>query len=238
MIKFDIITIFPKALENFVAEGIYRIAAKKALAEVKIYDLRIWSSNKHRQVDDRPYGGGAGMVIKIEPVYKALKELSTENTIVIMTSPVGQKLTQKLLHEIADGTVKTAKKNINSKPGDLHYIILCGHYEGFDERIREHLVDLDISVGDYVLSGGELPALTIVDGTIRLIPGVLGNSESAVNESFENDMLDYPVLTRPFEYNAWKVPEMLLKGHHKDIKNARDDASILLTKKLRSDLLK
>lgn len=189
---------------------------KKGLVEVKVHNLRNWSKGNHRQVDDRPYGGGAGMVLMVEPIFDALKELKTNaNTKVIMTSPSGAKLTQSMLHEFSGD--KSEEKE------DKHFIILCGHYEGFDERIREHLIDYDISIGEYVLSGGELPALIIMDGITRLVPGVLGNAHSAETESFEDGKMDFPVWTRPEVFNGWNVPKILLQGHHKNIENYRSE---------------
>jgi tRNA (guanine37-N1)-methyltransferase len=217
MLKFDIITIFPKQVENFLNEGIYRIAKTKGIVDVNVHDLRKWSDDKHRSVDDKPYGGGAGMIIMVEPIDKAIKELKKENTKVIITTPRGQRLTQKVLKSF-------------SKSETEHYIILCGHYEGFDERIHEFLADYEVSIGDFVLSQGELPALVLIDGIIRLLPGVLGNSDSLLEESFE-DGLEYPQYTRPEEYNGMKVPEVLLSGHHKKIQEWKKEKSIGLTTK-------
>lgn len=233
MIKFDVITIFPDQILTFAKEGVFRIAEKNRLVEIKVHNLRDWSNNKHKQVDDRPYGGGAGMVLMIEPIFKALAQLKTENSKVIVTSPVGQKLTQKLLRELSgtDSNAESIDGNRSKVFSDLHYIIICGHYEGFDERIKQNLIDIDISVGDYVLSGGELPALIIMDGIIRLIPGVLGNELSAQTESFENGKFDFPVWTRPAEFNGWKVPDVMLEGHHKKISEYRDKVTKLVRPK-------
>lgn len=224
MIKIEILTIFPEQLENFLQYSIPAIAVEKQLVEIKVHNLRKWTTDKHQTVDDRPFGGGAGMLMKVEPVYNALKDLRQPNTVVIATTPRGEKLTQSKLREF-------------SSVEDAHYIILCGHYEGFDERILENLVDLQISVGDYVLSGGELPALIIVDGIIRLIPGVLGNSASTETESFENNLLEHPHYTRPEEFNGWKVPEILLSGDHKKIEQWRQEKSKAITDKHRPDLI-
>jgi tRNA (guanine37-N1)-methyltransferase len=174
-------------------------------------------------VDDTPYGGGPGMVFMVEPIYNALRELRRDNSIVFLTSPKGERLTQKKLVELSEDL-------------DSHYIILCGHYEGFDQRIHDYLVDYEFSIGDYILSGGELPALVLVDGITRLIPGVLGNEQSLDSESFTGDILDYPQYTKPSEFNNWKVPEVLLSGNHKDIKEWREKQSRMDTKKKRPDM--
>lgn len=207
--KFDIITIFPNVIQEYIDTGILRIAQEKELVEINVHDLRKWTEDNHRTVDDTPYGGGPGMVMKIEPIYKALKELRKEKSIVCITTPKGEKLTQSKVEEF-------------SKKEDAHYIIICGRYEGVDQRVHEHLVDLEFSIGDYVLSGGELPALVFVDSVTRLIPGVLGNIESLESESFtQEDKLDFPQYTKPEEFEGWKVPEVLLSGNHKKIEDWR-----------------
>lgn len=221
--KFDIITIFPEQIEHFIQYGIFRIAQNNGV-EIKVHDLRKWTDDNHKTVDDRPYGGGAGMVMKIEPVYKALKEIKTKSAKVIAMVPHGIRLDQQMLRGL-------------SAESDADYILLCGHYEGFDQRILDNLVDYEISVGDYVLSGGELPTLTLIDGIIRLLPGVLGNESSSVDESFENNLLEYPHYTRPEKFNGWSVPETLLTGNHKEIEIWRRDQSLIRTRKNRPDLL-
>lgn len=208
MFKFDIVTIFPKIIEEYINTGIVRIAREKGLIQIDVHDLRQWTDDNHKTVDDTPYGGGPGMIMKVEPIYKALKDLKKENTIVAITTPKGERLIQKKLVEF-------------SRTDDLHMIILCGRYEGFDQRIHDHLVDYEFSVGEYILSGGELPALTLVDGISRLIPGVLGNDQSLDDETFNDDMLEYPQYTKPEVFNNWKVPEVLLSGNHKKIKDFR-----------------
>ncbi|MGI6484175.1 MAG: tRNA (guanosine(37)-N1)-methyltransferase TrmD [Candidatus Dojkabacteria bacterium] len=208
MTKFDIITIFPKTIEEYINTGIIRIAREKGLVKINVHDLRKWATDRHKTVDDTPYGGGPGMIMKVEPIYKAIQELKKENTLVAITTPKGEQLKQKKLVEF-------------SKEKDLHMIILCGRYEGFDQRIHDHLVDYEFSVGEYVLSGGELPALVLVDGITRLISGVLGNESSLENESFNNDMLEYPQYTKPEVFNKWSVPKVLLSGNHKEIENFR-----------------
>lgn len=208
MTKFDIVTIFPKTIEEYINTGIVRIAREKGLVEINVHDLRKWTTDKHKTVDDTPYGGGPGMIMKVEPIYKAIHELKRENTLVAITTPKGKQLKQKKLVEF-------------SKEKDLHMIILCGRYEGFDQRIHDHLVDYEFSIGEYVLSGGELPALVLVDGITRLIPGVLGNESSLDEETFNDNLLEYPQYTKPEKFNGWKVPDVLLSGNHKEIEEYR-----------------
>ena len=219
---FDIVTIFPKVVQEYIDTGILRIAQEKKLVEINVHDLRDWADDKHNTVDDTPYGGGPGMVLKVEPIFKAIEELKKENTKVLLTSPKGEKLTQGKL------------ENFSKEEG--HYIILCGRYEGFDQRINDNLVDYEFSIGDYVLSGGELPALVLVDGITRLIPGVLGNEESLESESFNNDMLDFPQYTKPEDFNGWKIPEVLKSGNHEEIKKWREEESKKVTSSNRPDL--
>lgn len=210
MMKFDIITIFPNIAEEYIHTGILNNALKKNIVEIKVHDLRKWTKDKHKTVDDTPYGGGPGMIMKIEPIYKAIKELKKDNSIVAITTPKGKQLNQSDLETMA-------------KKEDLHIILLCGRYEGFDQRIHDYLVDYEFSVGPYILSGGELPALTLVDGIIRLIPGVLGNEASLLDETFNNGVSDFPQYTKPEEFNGWKVPEVLLSGNHREIEKYRQE---------------
>jgi len=212
MIHFDIVTIFPEVISAYTNSSIIKRAQEKELVKINIHNLRNWAKDKHKSVDDKPYGGGPGMLMKIEPIFNCLKDLKKENSIVILTSPKGERLTQKKLKELSQNT-------------NAHYIILCGHYEGFDQRIHDYLVDYEYSIGDYVLSGGELPALVLVDGITRLIPGVLGNEESLISETFNSDIPDYPQYTKPEEFNGWKVPDILLSGNHKEIKEWRESMS-------------
>ena len=212
MIHFDIVTIFPEVISAYTNSSIIKRAQEKELVKINIHNLRNWAKDKHKSVDDKPYGGGPGMLMKIEPIFNCLKDLKKENSIVILTSPKGERLTQKKLKELSQDT-------------NAHYIILCGHYEGFDQRIHDYLVDYEYSIGDYVLSGGELPALVLVDGITRLIPGVLGNEESLISETFNSDIPDYPQYTKPEEFNGWKVPDILLSGNHKEIKEWRESMS-------------
>ena len=206
--KFDIITIFPNIVEEYINTGIVSNALKKGIVEINVHDLRKWTSDNHKTVDDTPYGGGPGMIMKVEPIFKAIQELKKENTIVAITTPKGEKIVQSKLKDFS----------LNQ---DLHIIILCGRYEGFDQRIHDNLVDYEFSVGDYVLSGGELPALVLVDGITRLLPGVLGNEDSLKDESFNDGSLEYPQYTKPEEFNGWKVPQVLLSGNHKEISEYR-----------------
>ncbi|NLZ24292.1 tRNA (guanosine(37)-N1)-methyltransferase TrmD [Candidatus Dojkabacteria bacterium] len=208
--KFDIVTIFPEVVSTYTGSSILKRAQEKGLVEIEVHNLRDWALDKHRVVDDTPYGGGPGMIIKVEPVFNCLKDLKKDNSLVILTSPKGERLVQSKLKELSE------KQN-------AHYIILCGHYEGFDQRIHDYLVDYEFSIGDYVLSGGELPALVLVDGVIRLIPGVLGNEDSLILETFTEGVVDYPQYTKPQQFNNWKVPDVLLSGDHQKIDKWREE---------------
>lgn len=225
-IGFDIITIFPEMFHAYLGEGILKRAVQKELVDVKVYNLRDFASDKHKTVDDYPYGGGPGMVMKIEPIYNAVKTIKSDGLerLTIMLSPQGtifnQKMAEKLLSE---------KKRI---------LFVCGRYEGIDERVVESLVDEEISIGDYVMTGGELAALVIIDSIARLIPGVLGDEESAKEESFTWGLLDYPHYTRPPEFMGMKVPDILLSGNHKEIWRWRRKEALKRTMKRRPDLLK
>ncbi len=225
---FDILTIFPDQISQYIQQGVTNIAMKKGLVDIKVHDLRKWSKDNHKSVDDSPFGGGAGMVMMVGPIYEAIKAIKKEigdDAKVVITTPRGKTLNQKLLTEL-------------STKSDAHYIILCGHYEGIDERVFDNLIDIEISLGDFVLSGGELPALVIMDGIIRLIPDVLGNSNSPVEESFSNGLLEYPQYTRPSNFNDWHVPEILLSGNHSEIEKWRKKESERITKEKRPDLVK
>ncbi len=226
MNQFDILTIFPTSVNSFLKEGVFRIAQEKGLAKIRAFDLRNWTHDKHRKIDDTPYGGGAGMIMKIEPIDRAIKDLRKKGSKVIAMTPRGQTLDQKVL------------KGFLSKKENQHYIILSGHYEGIDERVYDSLVDYEVSIGDFILSGGELPALVFVDAYLRLIPGVLGNEESSKEESFENNTLEYPQYTRPENYDDMKVPDILLSGDHKKIREWREKEAKRITKLKRPDLIK
>jgi tRNA (guanine37-N1)-methyltransferase len=230
MIKVDIITLFPDMFSGPFDESMIKRAQDRKLVNITIHNLRTWGINERGTVDDRPYAGGVGMLLMVEPVYKAINELKTKDSVVILMTPQGEPFKQKI-----------AKKLSQEK----HLIILCGHYEGFDERIREHLVDLEISIGDFVLTGGEIPAMAITDAIVRLVPGVLNKSEATEFESFEQvtidqspvTLLEYPHYTRPEEFQGWKVPEVLLSGNHVEIEKWRKQKALERTKKRRPDLI-
>jgi len=214
MAKIFIVTIFPQQIKTFLSEGVFRIASEKGLLQTEVVDLRDWGEGKHKKVDDRPYGGGPGMLLMVDPIYKCVQELKKKekSSLVVLFSPSGKILDQKDLQVYSDSYFKKHQS----------YILLCGHYEGFDARVHKHIADVEISLGKFVISGGELPALVFVDGITRLIPGVLGNELSPRQESFQNgEEIDYPQYTRPSEYKGWKVPEILLSGHHENIKKWR-----------------
>ena len=219
--RIKVLSLFPKMFDGILNESIIKRAIDDKKVNIDVIDLRSYSKDKHNKVDDTIYGGGAGMLIKCEPVFDAIDDLKTKNTKVIMLSPDGVKYNQEKAYELSK------EKNI---------ILLCGHYEGFDERINT-VVDEKISIGDYVLTGGEIPAMAIIDSVTRLLPGVI-NEESHLNDSFNNDLLDYPQYTKPKEYRGMKVPDVLLSGDHKMIDEWRREEQIKKTKKQRPDLLK
>ena len=219
--RIKVLSLFPKMFDGILNESIIKRAIDDKKVNIDVIDLRSYSKDKHNKVDDTIYGGGAGMLIKCEPVFDAIDDLKTKNTKVIMLSPDGVKYNQEKAYELSK------EKNI---------ILLCGHYEGFDERINT-VVDEKISIGDYVLTGGEIPAMAIIDSVTRLLPGVI-NEESHLNDSFNNDLLDYPQYTIPQEYRGMKVPDVLLSGDHKKIDEWRREEQIKKTKKQRPDLLK
>lgn len=218
--QIDILTLFPKMFDGFLNESIIKRAVINNLVKINIIDFRKYSPLPNNQVDAPPYGGGAGMLLRCEPIFLCLDEIKKEDSHVILLSPEGKTFNQKIANNL-----KKYK----------HLILICGHYEGFDERIKT-LVDEIISIGDFVLTGGEIPAMAISDAIIRLIPNVI-NEESLKNESFNNNLLDYPQYTKPAEYRGLKVPEVLLSGHHKNIDDYRCQEQINKTKKLRPDLL-
>lgn len=220
--KIQILTIFPEVCRSVFSESILKRAQEKNLAVLEAVDLRKWTSDKHRTVDDAPYGGGPGMVMKIEPIDLALSEIRSPESHVILMTPQGRKLTDNVARELAQ------------KP-DL--IFLCGHYEGIDQRVADHLVDDEISIGDYVLTSGVLPALVITDAVVRLIPGVLGDIQSAEEDSFAEGILDHPHYTRPADYKGWKVPDILLSGNHAAIEEWRHQTAMEATRQRRPDLL-
>ncbi len=220
--KIQILTIFPEVCRSVFSESILKRAQEKNLAVLEAVDLRKWTSDKHRTVDDAPYGGGPGMVMKIEPIDLALSEIRSPESHVILMTPQGRKLTDNVARELSQKT-------------DL--IFLCGHYEGIDQRVADHLVDDEISIGDYVLTSGVLPALVITDAVVRLIPGVLGDIQSAEEDSFAEGILDHPHYTRPADYKGWKVPDILLSGNHAAIEEWRHQTAMEATRQRRPDLL-
>lgn len=223
--RIDIITVLPDLLESPFAHSILQRARNKGLAEIEVHNLRDYSGNKHRSVDDYPYGGGAGMVMSVVPFANCIDHLQKERNYdeVIFMSPDGELLDQPLANSL-------------SLKGNL--LILCGHYKGIDERIREHYVTREISIGDYVLSGGELPAAVLVDAVVRLLPGVLSDETSALSDSFQNGLVDAPAYTRPAEFRGWKVPGILLSGNTPEIDKWRFEQSLERTRRRRPDMLK
>ena len=225
MIKFDVLSIFPEMFESPLNFSLLKKAQEKGLLNICLHDIRNWADDKHKTTDDAPYGGGCGMVMKIEPVEKALAAIRSpeDDSLVVLMTPQGKTFNHIIAAELAE------KKQI---------IIICGRYEGVDERIREHLVDREISIGDYILTGGELAALILIDAVSRLIPDVLGNPESTLGESFSHNLLEYPQYTRPAEYKGWVVPEVLLSGNHAQIELWHKHESLKRTYQRRPDLLK
>lgn len=223
--RIDIISVLPEMLEGFVHESILARAAKKGLAEIHLHNLRDYTLDKWRRVDDYPFGGQAGMVMQIEPIDRCIASLKAERDYdeVIFTSPDGEQLTQRVANDL-------------SMMGNL--IILCGHYKGVDQRVRDHLITREISVGDYVLTGGELPAAIIADAVVRLVPGVISDDQSALSDCFQDDMLSAPIYTRPRDYKGWQVPEILLSGNEPKIRQWEFDQAMERTRRLRPDLLK
>src|SRR5271157_3251649 len=222
---FDIITIFPEMFSAYVGESILKRAIQKGLLDVKLFNLRDFTIDKHRTVDDYPYGGGSGMVLKIEPIYNALKSIKADGLerLTVLMSPQGKPYTQKTAELLAQESRRI--------------VFICGRYEGIDERVRESLVDEEFSIGDYILTGGELAALVIIDSIARLVPGVLGDEDSAKEESFSWGLLDYPHYTRPPEFMGMRVPDVLLSGNHKEIFSSRRREAIRKTLLKRPDLL-
>lgn len=223
--RIDIITVLPEMLESPLGCSILKRACDKGLAEIKVHNLRDYTLNKHRKVDDYPFGGEAGMVMQVEPVDRCISALKAERDYdeVIFTAPDGETFNQGIANRLS------MLDNI---------IILCGHYKGIDYRIREHLITREISVGDYVLTGGELPAAIIADAIVRLIPGAIGDEQSALTDSFQDNLLEPPIYTRPAEYNGWRVPDILLSGHEARIAEWRHEQALERTRRLRPDLLK
>lgn len=218
--KIDVLTLFPNMFDGILTESIIKRAIENNKIEINIHNIRDYSKNKFKKVDDYGFGGGAGMVLMPQPIYDAINDLKKDNTKVIMLTPQGSKYDQKKAYSLSK---------------ESHIILLCGHYEGFDERIRS-FVDEEISVGDYVLTGGEIPSMILIDSITRLIDGVI-EEESHINDSFNDNLLDYPVYTKPVDFNGMKVPDVLLSGHHENINKWRKEESIKRTKERRPDLL-
>lgn len=223
--KIEVLSLFPEMFAGVFGSSILKKAAEKGSVSYEVVNFREYADNKHKTVDDYPYGGGAGMVLKPQPVFdavNALKERASQRPRVVLLCPQGETFSQKKAEELA---------------AEEHIIFICGHYEGYDERIREHIVTDEISIGDYVLTGGELGAMVVIDAVVRLLPGVLGNEDSPVMDSFSSGLLEHPHYTRPADFRGMKVPDVLLSGNHKDIEEWRMKQSILRTLERRPDLL-
>ena len=222
--RIDILTVMPDALESPLHTSILQRAQDKGLVEIHVHNLRDWSLRNHRKVDDYPFGGEAGMVMQIEPVFRCMEELKSQREYdeIIFTSPDGEQLTQPMANALS------LKENL---------MILCGHYKGVDYRIREHLITKEITIGDYVLTGGELPAAVIADAVVRLLPGAIGDEQSALSDSFQDGLIEAPVYTRPEVFNGWRVPEILLSGHQAKIAEWKMQQSLERTRRLRPNLL-
>ena len=222
--RIDIITVLPEMLEGFINESILARAQKKGLAEIHLHNLRDYSADKWRRVDDYPYGGFAGMVMQCEPIDRCISALKAERDYdeIIYTSPDGEQFDQHIANDLS------LKGNI---------IILCGHYKGIDQRVRDHLITREISIGDYVLTGGELAAAVMADAIVRIVPGVIGDEQSALSDCFQDDLLSAPIYTRPADYKGWKVPDILLSGNEAKIKDWEIEQSYERTRRLRPDLL-
>ncbi len=225
--RIDVITIFPGMFEPVLGESIIKRARRKRKIDIRLHDLRKYAQGKHRKVDDKPFGGGPGMLMKVEPLFKAVSDIlgvrKKKGCKVLLLTPQGKRLDQKKVRQIAE------LKRI---------LLICGHYEGVDERVRKLFVDEEISIGDYVLTGGELPSMVLIDAVVRLIPGVLGDENSNVSESFEGGLLEYPQYTRPSDFRGLEVPKVLVSGDHNKIDEWRRHQSFKVTKKKRPDLLK
>ena len=221
--KFEILTIFPDFFRGPLDYGIVRKAREAGLIEIGIHDLRAFTHDRHRTVDDRPFGGGPGMLLKPEPLFEAIESLKREKMRVILMSPAGRQFNQAIARELAQ---------------QEELLFVTGHYEGFDERVREKLADDELSIGDYVLTNGALPAMVVIDAVTRLLPGALGDDESSQDESFSHGLLEYPQYTRPAEFRGMKVPDVLVSGNHAEIEKWRREQAKLRTEKQRPDLLK
>ena len=232
--KIDILTLFPEICRAPLGESMMKRAQENRIVDLRIHNLRDWATDKHHVVDDAPFGGGQGMVMKPEPIFAAVEELrktpnaerrtpnaELQTPRVTLMSPTGKRFDQQMADELSQ---------------ESHLIIICGHYEGVDHRVIEHLVDLEVSIGDYVLTNGAIPAVVLVDAIVRLLPGALGNEQSAADDSFSYGLLEAPQYTRPAEFRGWKVPDVLLSGNHAEIANWRKEQAIKRTKQNRPDL--
>ena len=224
-LRVDVVTLFPEMFEGPLGESILRIAQEKGLVQLKVINLRDYTKDRHQTADDKPFGGGAGMVMKPEPIFECIETLKKKSpkARVILTTPSGKPFKQKMAWDLSK---------------EKHLILICGHYEGVDERVRDHLVDEEISLGDFVLTGGEIPAMAIVDAVTRLIPGVLGNADSIQHESFQEGLLEYPHYTRPRVFRTFSVPEVLFSGDHKKVDRWRKEQAKIRTHERRPDLIK
>ena len=220
--RVDVITIFPEMVIEPLRTGLLGKGIDKGLLDVRVHDLREHGFGKHRAVDDRPYGGGAGMVMKPEPIFAAVEQLDAPGAHVVLMSPRGTRLSHRHVQRLASIE---------------HMVLICGRYEGVDERVVEHLVDEELSIGDYVLSGGELPALVVIEAVSRLIPGVLGNAASLASESHTDGLLEFPQYTRPAEFRGWSVPEVLLSGNHREVERWRTEQAQEVTRRKRPDIM-
>jgi tRNA (guanine37-N1)-methyltransferase len=220
--KIDIVTLFPEICRAPLGESIMKRAQKNGIVDLYIHNLRDWTTDKHHIVDDAPFGGGQGMVMKPEPIFAAVEDLRNQTSKVVLLSPAGRRFDQEMAAELS---------------GESHLIIICGHYEGVDHRVIEHLIDLEISIGDYVLTNGAIAAVVLADAVVRLMPGVLGHEQSAADDSFSRGLLEAPQYTRPAEFRSWKVPDVLLSGNHAEIESWRREQSIKRTRENRPDLL-
>ena len=224
MLRFDILSIFPEMFESPLNYSILKRAREKKLVDIRLHNIRDYAEDKHKMTDDAPYGGGGGMVMKVEPIDKALSSIIPvrSNALIVLLTPQGETFSQNIAEEMA---------------AQLQIVLICGRYEGVDERVRMHLVDREISIGDYVLTGGELSAMVLVDAVSRMVPGVLGNEEAVSVDSFSTGVLEYPHYTRPPCYKNWPVPEVLMSGNHRDIQIWRRKESLRRTYLRRPDLL-
>src|SRR4030088_1121470 len=220
--KIDIVTLFPEMCRAPLSESMMKRAQENKFVDLRIHNLRDWTTDKHHVVDDAPFGGGQGMVMKPEPMFAAVESLRQKNSFVVLMTPQGKQLTQSLAHDLSNRE---------------HLIVICGHYEGIDHRVVEQLVDLEVSIGDYVLTNGAIAAVVLVDAVVRLRPGVLGDKQSAVDDSFSGGMLEAPQYTRPAEFRGWKVPDVLLSGNHAEIAAWRNEQALRRTRENRPDLL-